>query len=75
MMSKLEILAKEQAYKERRIEDEAKRTRNDNTPIEVEKRLREAKAELESLKPYLKTLKRMKTWDELQKGIKKNKSA
>ncbi|MEN4750734.1 hypothetical protein ABEH28_13305 [Pseudomonas sp. Ps21-P2] len=74
-MSKLEMLAKEQADKERRIEDEAKRTKNDNTPIEVEKRLREAKAELESLKPYLKTLKRMKTWDELQKEIKKNKSA
>ncbi|MFI3044485.1 hypothetical protein [Pseudomonas coronafaciens] len=75
MMNKLEILAKEQADRDRRIEEEVKRTKNDNTPIEVEKRLREAKAELESLKPYLKKLKRKKTWDELQKEIRKTKSA
>ncbi|RMS11806.1 hypothetical protein ALP72_02280 [Pseudomonas coronafaciens pv. coronafaciens] len=75
MMSKLEVLAKEREEKDRRIEEEAKRTKNDNAPIEIEKRLSEAKAELELLKPYLKTLKRMKTWDEMQKEIRKNKSA
>lgn len=75
MMSKLEVLAKERADKDRRIEEEAKRTKNDNAPIEIEKRLSEAKAEFELLKPYLKTLKRKKTWDELQKEIRKTKSA
>lgn len=74
-MSKLEELVIEQNEQKRKIEEEMQRTRNDNTPIEIERRLIESKAELELLKPYIKTIRRMKTWEELQKEFRKNKSA
>ncbi|KPY97955.1 hypothetical protein ALQ37_200055 [Pseudomonas syringae pv. aptata] len=74
-MSKLERLAEEAAIKQKRLDDEAAKTRNDNTPIEIEIRLREAKAELENLKPYLKTLARKPYWDEWQKSLRKKNSA
>ncbi|KFE54033.1 hypothetical protein [Pseudomonas syringae] len=70
-MSKLEKLAKEKIAKQKMIDDEAA----NNIPIEVEKRLREAKAELETLKPYLKTLARKPYWDEWQKSLKKKNPA
>lgn len=70
-MSKLEKLAKEKIAKQKMIDDEAA----NNIPIEVEKRLREAKAELETLKPYLKTLKRKPYWDEWQKSLRKKNPA
>lgn len=74
-MSKLERLAEEAAIKQKKLDDEAVKTRNDNAPIEIEKRLREAKAELETLKPYLKTLKRKPYWDEWQKSLRKKNPA
>ena len=76
-MSKLERLAEEAAIKQKKLDDEAVKTRNDNAPIEIEieKRLREAKAELETLKPYLKTLARKPYWDEWQKSLRKKNSA
>lgn len=70
-MSKLEKLAKEKIAKQKMIDDEAA----NNIPIEVEKRLREAKAELETLKPYLKTLARKPYWDEWQKTLRKKNPA
>lgn len=70
-MSKLEKLAKEKIAKQKMIDDEAA----NNIPIEVEKRLREAKAELETLKPYLKTLARKPYWEEWQKSLRKKNSA
>lgn len=74
-MSKLERLAEEAAIKQKKLDEEAVRTRNDNAPIEIEKRLREAKAELETLKPYLKTLTRKPYWDEWQKSLRKKNPA
>lgn len=40
---------------------------NENTPIEVEKRLKANKAELKALMPYIKTLRKKPLWDEMQK--------
>lgn len=74
-MSKLERLAEEAAIKQKKLDDEAVKTRNDNAPIEIEKRLREAKAELETLKPYIKTLARKPYWDEWQKSLRKKNPA
>lgn len=74
-MSKLERLAEEAAIKQKKFDDEAVKTRNDNAPIEIEKRLREAKAELETLKPYIKTLARKPYWDEWQKSLRKKNPA
>ncbi|RMN24970.1 hypothetical protein [Pseudomonas savastanoi] len=70
-MSKLERLAQEVLDKQKRIDDEAAA----NIPIEVERRLREAKAELETLKPFLKTLARKPYWDEWQKSLRKKNPA
>ncbi|RMV76435.1 hypothetical protein ALP05_00672 [Pseudomonas caricapapayae] len=70
-MSKLQTLADEAKLKQKKLDDEALKTKNDNAPIEIERRLREAKAELETLKPYLKTMRRLPLWDELQKSLKK----
>ncbi|MQU04470.1 MULTISPECIES: hypothetical protein [Pseudomonas] len=39
---------------------------NENAPIEVEKRLKANKAELKALMPYIKTLRKKLTWDEMQ---------
>lgn len=73
-MNKLDKLSADLKRKNEAIADEAKRTRNDNTAIEVDRRLREAKAEFELLKPYIKTIRRKKSWDEMQKELRKGKS-
>lgn len=56
----------EDRKEERRKALEAAWKDNENAPIEVEKRLKANKAELKALMPYIKTLRKKLTWDEMQ---------
>lgn len=57
----------EDRKEERRKALEAAWKDNENAPIEVDKRLKANKAELKALMPYIKTLRKKLTWDEMQK--------
>lgn len=56
----------EDRKEERRKALEAAWKDNENAPIEVEKRLKANKAELKALMPYIKTLRKKLTWDEMK---------
>ncbi|OLY72243.1 hypothetical protein AU074_13795 [Pseudomonas sp. ATCC PTA-122608] len=76
MITKLESLALEKVEREKLLEAERekralreKMKQNDNTPIHIDQRWRANKAEFESLKPYIRTLRKKKTWNEMHKDV------
>ena len=74
MITKLEKIAYEFRLKEQQIEKDkeearikAKREADERVPITINQNYEKAKLEMKRLRPFLNTLKRLPTWDELQK--------
>lgn len=74
MMTKLERIAYESRLKQVQIEKDkeearikAKREADERVPITINQNYEKAKLEMKRLRPFLNTLKRLPTWDELQK--------
>ena len=74
MMTKLERIAYESRLKQVQIEKDkeearikAKREADERVPITINQNYEKAKLEIKRLRPFLNTLKRLPTWDELQK--------
>lgn len=79
MITKLEKIAYEFRLKEQQIEKDkeeakikAKKEADERVPITINQNYEKAKAEYKKLQPFLKTLKRLPTWDELQKQERNN---
>ena len=74
MMTKLERIAYESRLKQEQAEKDkeearvnAKKEADERIPITINQNYEKAKLEMKRLRPFLKTLKRLPTWDELQK--------
>ena len=74
MITKLEKIAYEFRLKEQQIEKDkeearikAKKEADERVPITINQNYEKAQLEMKRLRPILKTLKRLPTWDELQK--------
>lgn len=74
MITKLEKIAHEFRLKEQQIEKDkeearvkAKKEADERVPITINQNYEKALLEMKKLRPFLKTLKRLPTWDELQK--------
>lgn len=74
MMTKLERIAYESRLKQEQIEKDkeearvkAKKEADERVPITINQNYEKALLEMKKLRPFLKTLKRLPTWDELQK--------
>ena len=73
-MTKLERIAYESRLKQEQIEKDkeearikAKKEADERVPITINQNYEKAQLEMKRLRPFLKTLKRLPKWDELQK--------
>lgn len=74
MMTKLERIAYESRLKQVQIEKDkeearikAKREADERVPITINQNYEKALLEMKKLRPFLKSLRKLPTWDELQK--------
>lgn len=74
MMTKLERIAYESRLKQEQIEKDkeearikAKKEADERIPITINQNYEKAQLEMKRLRPFLNALKRLPTWDELQK--------
>ena len=74
MITKLEKIAYEFRLKEQQIEKDkeearikAKREADERVPITINQNYEKAQLEMKRLRPFLKSLRKLPTWDELQK--------
>ena len=74
MMTKLERIAYESRLKQEQIEKDkeearikAKREADERVPITINQNYEKALLEMKKLRPFLKSLRKLPTWDELQK--------
>jgi len=74
MITKLEKIAYEFRLKEQQIEKDkeearikAKREADERVPITINQNYEKALLEMKKLRPFLKSLRKLPTWDELQK--------
>ena len=74
MMTKLERIAYESRLKQEQIEKDkeearvkAKKEADERVPITINQNYEKALLEMKKLRPFLKSLRKLPTWDELQK--------
>ena len=74
MMTKLERIAYESRLKQEQIEKDkedarikAKKEADERIPITINQNYEKALLEMKKLRPFLKSLRKLPTWDELQK--------
>ncbi len=74
MITKLEKIAYEFRLKEQQIEKDkeearikAKKEADERVPITINQNYEKALLEMKKLRPFLKSLRKLPTWDELQK--------
>lgn len=74
MMTKLERIAYESRLKQVQIEKDkeearikAKKEADERVPITINQNYEKALLEMKKLRPFLKSLRKLPTWDELQK--------
>ena len=74
MITKLEKIAYEFRLKDQQIEKDkeearikAKREADERVPITINQNYEKSKLEMKRLRPFLKSLRKLPTWDELQK--------
>ncbi|MGQ8918818.1 hypothetical protein ACUUYP_15500 [Pseudomonas lundensis] len=74
MMTKLERIAYESRLKQKQIEKDkeearikAKKEADERVPITINQNYEKALLEMKKLRPFLKSLRKLPTWDELQK--------
>ena len=73
MMTKLERIAYESRLKQEQIEKDkeearikAKKEADERVPITINQNYEKALLEMKKLRPFLKSLRKLPTWDELQ---------
>ena len=73
-MTKLERIAYESRLKQKQIEKDkeearikAKKEADERVPITINQNYEKALLEMKKLRPFLKSLRKLPTWDELQK--------
>ena len=74
MMTKLERIAYESRLKQEQIEKDkeearikAKKEADERVPITINQNYEKSLLEMKKLRPFLKSLRKLPTWDELQK--------
>lgn len=74
MMTKLERIAYESRLKQKQIEKDkeearikAKKEADERVPITINQNYEKALLEMKKIRPFLKSLRKLPTWDELQK--------
>lgn len=74
MMTKLERIAYESRLKQEQIEKDkeearvkAKKEADERVPITINQNYEKALLEMKKIRPFLKSLRKLPTWDELQK--------
>ena len=74
MMTKLERIAYESRLRQEQIEKDkeearikAKKEADERVPITINQNYEKALLEMKKLRPFLKSLRKLPTWDELQK--------
>ncbi|AOA06649.1 hypothetical protein [Pseudomonas sp. TMW 2.1634] len=74
MMTKLERIAYESRLKQEQYEKDkedarikAKKEADERVPITINQNYEKAQLEMKKLRPFLKSLRKLPTWDELQK--------
>ena len=79
MMTKLERIAYESRLKQEQVEKDkeearirAKKEADERVPITINQNYEKALLEMKKLRPFLKSLRKLPKWDELQKQEENN---